>query len=81
MTAKVCDGHPTPTLLNVHVLMQRGGVSAAIHILVHLLGNLLGMAEVRGRHGYPGVTGSCELVSYNLNLFEKKNRFLFRKKK
>lgn len=80
MTVKVCDSRSFPTLLNVHVLMQRGGVSATIHVLVHLLGDLLRMAEVGGRHSNPGVTVSCDLVSYTVNAFEK-NIFVWSNKK
>lgn len=45
--------------------MQRGGVPAAVHILVHLLGDLLRMAEVGGGHSNPGV--SVNLVSASSN--------------
>lgn len=68
--------HPHPRL-DVHVLMQRGGVPAAVHILVHLLGDLLRMAEVGGGHSNPGVTVSFKLVSVASNpVAVKKNYYI-----
>lgn len=37
-------------LVDLHVSVQRGGVPTAVHVLVHLLGDLLRVAEVRRRH-------------------------------
>ena len=33
--------------------MQGGGVTPTVHVLVHLLGDLLRVAEVRRRHRHP----------------------------
>ena len=33
--------------------MQGGGVPPTVHVLVHLLGDLLRVAEVRRRHRHP----------------------------
>ena len=41
-------------LVNLHMPVQGGGVPPAVHILVHLLGDLLRVAEVRRCHGHPG---------------------------
>lgn len=84
MTATVCDRHlspaPAPTprpRLDVDVLMQRGGVPAAVHILVHLLGDLLRMAEVGGGHSNPGVTVSFKLVSVASNPVAVKKKYIY----
>lgn len=40
-------------LIDRHMLMQGGGVPPTVHILVHLLGDLLRVAEVRRCHRHP----------------------------
>lgn len=40
-------------LIDLHMLMQGGGVPPTVHVLVHLLGDLLRVAEVRRRHRHP----------------------------
>lgn len=40
-------------LVNLHVPMQGGGVPPTVHVLVHLLGDLLCVAKVRRRHHDP----------------------------
>lgn len=40
-------------LVDLHASMQGGGVPATVHILVHLLGDLLRVAEVRRGHRHP----------------------------
>lgn len=56
--------------------MQRGGVPAAVHILVHLLGDLLRMAEVGGCHSNPGVSVNLVRASSNPVAIKKYYTFL-----
>ena len=41
-------------LVDLHTAVQGGGVPPTVHVLVHLLGDLLRVAEVRRGHRHPG---------------------------
>lgn len=43
-------------LVDLHLSMQGGSVPPTVHILVHLLGDLLRVSEVRRRHRHPEKT-------------------------
>lgn len=45
--------HWLTLLSHLNMPMQGGGVPPTVHILVHLLGDLLRVAEVRRRHSHP----------------------------
>ncbi len=51
----VCDAWALllALLVDLHMSMQGGGVPPTVHILVHLLGDLLRVAEVRSCHRHP----------------------------
>lgn len=49
-------------LVDLHMPMQGGGVSPTVHVLVHLLGDLLRVPEVRCRHCHSEKSPQSQLL-------------------